>query len=95
MNEKEFTEETKLYKAKFKKLKSCIILTDADGELYTAVQGNPINIIKTIVELAESDAYFMSAFLTVGEYLRAKLSAEQINGLTKIHLKKVLDENTN
>ena len=95
MDEKQFTEETKQYKAKFKNLKSCIILTDANGELYTAVQGNPIHIIKTLVELAESDPYFLSVFLTVGEYLRAKLSAEQVNGLTKLHLKKALDENAN
>jgi len=95
MTEKQFTEETKIYKAKFKNLKSSIILTDADGELYTAVQGNPINIIKTLVELSESDPYFMSVFLTVGEYLRAKLSKEQRHVLTKINLKKSLDENAN
>jgi hypothetical protein len=95
MDEKQFTLETKLYKAKFKNLKSSIILTDADGELYTAVQGNPLHIIKTLVELAESDPYFMSVFLTVGEYLRTKLSKEQRHGLAKINLKKSLDENAN
>ena len=95
MTEKQFTLETKLYKDKFKNLKSSIILTDADGELYTAVQGNPLHIIKTLIELSESDPYFMSVFLTIGEFLRAKLTKEQRHGLTKLHLKKSLEENAN
>ena len=95
MTENQFKEETKFFKAKFKNIKSSIILTDADGELYTAVQGNPIHIIKTLIELSESDPYFMSVFLTVGEFLRAKLTKEQRHGLTKLHLKKSLEENAN
>ena len=95
MTENQFKEETKLFKDKFKNLKTSIILTDADGEFYTAVQGNPIHVIKNLVELAVSDPYFMSIFLSVGEFLRTELSSKQINGLTKIQLKNSLGKNAN
>jgi hypothetical protein len=95
MTENQFKEETKLYKAKFKNIETSIILTEADGEVYTAIQGNPLNIIKNLVELAESDSYFKSIFLTIGEFLRTELSSEQVHSLTKLHLKKSLEKNNN
>lgn len=95
MNKNQFKEETKLFKEKFKNIKTSIIISHADGELNTAAEGNPLYIIKTLVELSMNDPYYMSIFLSVGEFLRYTLSSEQINGLTRLSLKKALENKNN
>jgi len=95
MKNKEFEQACKEFKQKFPKLQNSVIFIENDDDIHSALEGDIIGTIRTLVDSANADSLQFSILLSVGEMLRSKLSEDKINGLTKMHLKKSLEKNVN
>lgn len=95
MTQKEFTQAYLEFRKKFPNFKNSFVLIDTSAELHNASEGDALEVIKCMIELANKNPLFHAVFLTVGEFLRSDLSASEINSLTKLHLEKVTRENAN
>ncbi len=95
MKNKEFHAILKDFKYKFPNLQNSIIFMESNGDIYSALEGDVIGTIRTLIDSAKSDPLQFSILLTVGEVLRSELTEDKIKSLTKIHLQKSLEKNVN
>lgn len=95
MTNKEFHKAYMELKDKFPDFKNSLVIIDTKKELHNATEGDAIELIQALAHIANDDRVMFAVLLTVGEYLRSKLDQDEINGLTKLHLKRMINENIN
>lgn len=95
MKQSEFKNLVDDINSKFKTLNSSIIVIEDKSGLYTCMNGNPIDLIKILIDMAQNSPIHMSILLSVGEFLRKDFSDEEVRGLSKIHLEKAIKNSSN
>jgi hypothetical protein len=95
MTEKQFVKAYEEFKSKFPDFKNSFIIVETSNELHNASEGDAIQVIKCMIDLADKNPIVHAILLTTGEYLRSELSASEINSLTKAHLERVTKDSVN
>lgn len=95
MADKKFLQAYMELKDKFPDFKNSFVIIDTKKELHNAFEGDALELIQSLCHIANDDRVMFAVLLTVGEYLRSKLDQDEINGLTKLHLKRMINENIN
>jgi hypothetical protein len=95
MTEKQFVKAYEEFKSNFPDFKNSFILVETTNELHNASEGDAIQVIKCMIDLADKNPLIHAIILTVGEYLRSELSASEINSLTRLHLERVTKDSVN